>query len=198
MGMRFFLGLKKLPERITGSELIYKLCEHAEKKGYTVFFLGGWEKDLWGRRKPAHGDIAKRAAQALKARYPRLKVVGATSDFNRIPKEDKPTRDYIKERMRENKVDSIDLIFVAYNHKFQEYWLERNMSKIPAKVGIGIGGTLDYVIGTQKRPTQAVTQRNIEWLYRLFTQPWRMKRIFKAFPTFPLFVYHLAVTDNKG
>jgi N-acetylglucosaminyldiphosphoundecaprenol N-acetyl-beta-D-mannosaminyltransferase len=197
MGVRFFVGLDKLPERITGSELIYKLCEHAEKKGYNVFFLGGWEKDLWGNRKETHGFIAKRAADSLKTMYPRLKVVGTTSDFNRIPKDDKPTLDYIKETMRESKVDSIDLIFVAYNHKFQEEWLERNMSKIPAKVGIGIGGTLDYVIGTQKRPTQAVTRRNMEWLYRLFTQPWRMRRILKAFPTFPLFVYHLAVTNRK-
>src|SRR4051794_32375566 len=31
----------RLPERVTGSDLVPALCEHAAKRGYRLFFLGG-------------------------------------------------------------------------------------------------------------------------------------------------------------
>ena len=35
--------------------------------------------------------------------------------------------------------------------------------------------------------------RNLEWLFRLVNQPWRIKRIFISFPIFPLFVYFKSI-----
>jgi len=50
---------------ITGADLMDRMCQVAEEKKRTVFFLGGW------------GDRAKHTAEYFLKKYPQLKVVGA-------------------------------------------------------------------------------------------------------------------------
>lgn len=172
-----------------GREMIYDLCKLAEDRGYTVFFLGGWEKDKLGRLKKNHGAVAKKAAEKLRQKYPNLKVAGYNSDYSYQEEDDEKTINVIHDCMEKNQTACIDMLFVAYNHIRQEKWIDRNAWKIPAKVCVGVGGTLDYISGNYKSPGKIVEKFNLEWLYKLIMQPWRIKRIFKAFPTFPLFVY---------
>lgn len=189
---------RNLGTRVTGADLIFKISEHAQEKGYSIFLLGGWEKDKWGRSMPTSGRVAEKAADVLKQKYPKLKVVGASSEFKRGPEDDKRTLEFIHGKMKEAGVDKVDIIFVCYNHIYQEKWLKRNIREIPAKVGLGTGGALDYVIGTQRRSPIGFIRKHLEWLYKLFTQPWRWKRIITAFPIFPLFVYYLSVKDDPN
>jgi N-acetylglucosaminyldiphosphoundecaprenol N-acetyl-beta-D-mannosaminyltransferase len=57
---------------------------------------------------------------------------------------------------------------------------------------MGVGGTLDYLAGARsvhgggkaKPPPSAVRRHGFEWLWRLFTQPSRWRRIMTAFPAF--------------
>ena len=56
-----------LPERVTGSDLIFDLCGEAARNGYRVFLLGGAE------------GVADEAARRLAERHPGLKVVGTES-----------------------------------------------------------------------------------------------------------------------
>ena len=197
MGLSSVFNPSKLGSRITGEELIYKICENAEKQDQTVLFLGGWLKDSFGRRLPESGQVAERTAQVLKGMYPNLKVVAASSDFRRDLSDDARTLDFIHGKMKESGVGHVDIVFVAYNHIHQEKWLKRNLRQIPGRVGIGVGGTFDYVTGAQKKSPNSATRINLGWLYRLFTQPWRLGRILKAFPVFPLFVYLLAARKHK-
>jgi len=83
----------------------------------------------------------------------------------------------------------IDVMFVAYGHPNQEKWIARNLKKVPVKVAIGVGGTFDYIIGQKKRAPHFILNSSFEWLYKLVTQPWRMRRVIKAFPEFPLRVF---------
>ena len=41
---------------------------------------------------------------------------------------------------------------------------------------MGVGGSLDFIVGVQKRAPDWVRRVNLEWLYRLITQPWRWRR----------------------
>ena len=97
--------------------------------------------------------------------------------------------DYIKKVMVEKGINKIDFLFVAYNHLHQEKWIMRNKDKIPAKVSIGCGGTFDFIVGNCSLPPDIYAKYNLGWLYRLIKQPWRIKRIIKAFPIFPMKVY---------
>lgn len=174
---------------VSGVALVDSLCAYASSHDLTVFLLGGWPKDFFGN--PIHTplDVATLAAHNLKSKYPKLRIIGATSQFKHLAQDDAATIAYIKKQMSVNKVDHIDMLFVAYNHPNQEKWIYRNKEKIPSYLSIGVGGTLDYFSGLYKRAPNVFINMNLEWLYRLFTQPRRIKRILTAFPIFPLKVY---------
>jgi len=180
-----------LGERIGGADLIYDICELANEKGYTVFLLGGWPTNFWG--KPVYQnsmgiDLATKAAESLKQKYSNLKIIGATSQFNYKEEDDKKTISYIKEQMLSKGVNSIDILFVCYGASKQEKWIERNAHCIPTRIALGLGGTFDYISGFKKRSPKFIIKLNLEWLFRLITQPWRIKRIFISCIVFPSLV----------
>ncbi|MFH1899091.1 MAG: WecB/TagA/CpsF family glycosyltransferase [Patescibacteria group bacterium] len=177
-------------ERITGVDLTYKLCDLASKKGYSVFFLGsrpgkGTIKEATSSDKNNMSDVS----DYLSKLYPNLNVVGGASQFNRTEEDDDITIKYVKECMNRKGIGGLDILFVAYGHPYQEAWITRNSSKIPAKVSIGVGGTFDYIVGYSNPAPEKYVKRNLGWLYRLFKQPWRIKRILNAFPRFPVKVF---------
>ena len=43
-------------------------------------------------------------------------------------------------------------------------------------VMMGVGGAFDLIAGVQKRAPRWVQRMNLEWFYRLVTQPWRWRR----------------------
>lgn len=197
-----FLGISSIFKNnvkdgnITGVDLTYKICEVSAQKGHSVFFLGGKPKNFWGKHtEKYHKEMAVLAAEELGKLYPGLNVIGATSKFSREERDDKVTLDYIQDCMKQKGVGHIDFLFVAYGAPKQEKWIVRNSYKIPAKVSIGLGGTFDYIMGNCRLPPNKLVKMNLGWLYRLIKQPWRAKRIFTAFPSFPLKVYKESVKD---
>lgn len=71
----------------------------------------------------------------------------------------------------------------------QERIVQELVSKLPtARIIIGVGGALDMLSGRIERAPEWMRSRNLEWLYRFVLQPWRWKRMAKAFLVFPLYV----------
>jgi len=71
----------------------------------------------------------------------------------------------------------------------QEHIVQELAHKLPsARIVMGVGGALDMLGGSVERAPSWMRSRNLEWVYRFILQPWRFKRILKAFPVFPLFV----------
>lgn len=92
--------------------------------------------------------IAEECAECLQRKYPGLKV-----NFPRA-----------------------DLLFVALGHPRQEKWIYENLPKMPVKVAMGVGGAFDYFSGRVPRAPLWMRNLGFEWLFRLITQPWRVKR----------------------
>ncbi len=203
VGLGFFSFLKKGSvenERISGVDLTYEICNLSSKKGYTIFFLGGRAKNAVGNFiDGGDKDVSNTAADVMRLKYPGVNIVGATSSFSRGKEDDERTVEYIKKIMEEKSINKIDFLFVAYNHVHQEKWIMRNKDKIPAKVSIGCGGTFDFIVGNCSLPPTMYAKYNLGWLYRLIKQPWRIKRIIKAFPVFPMkvFLNSLGINSNK-
>lgn len=195
-GISSLIKRYELGERIDGVSLTYKMCKLANEKGYTVFLLGGRPRK-WKGKFGDEMNTALKAASKLKEIYPVINMIGAASEFNHDESDDTKTLEYIRECMKKNNVNHIDMLFVAYGHNKQEKWIVRNINKIPVKVAVGVGATIDYIVGVQKRSSDLWINKNLEWFYRLITQPWRFKRIFKAFPLFPLFVFLLGVKQKN-
>jgi len=56
------------------------------------------------------------------------------------------------------------------------------------KIAMGVGGSFDYISGKAGRAPRLIRKIGLEWLWRLFAEPKRIKRIFKATILFPILV----------
>jgi len=152
-----------LPEKISGSDLIFDLAALAAKNNWSVYFLGG------------HNNTPELAAAKLKTyiltTYNLQLSIAGTSSKN-------PADSTILDDI--NRV-APDMIFVAYGPIKQERWITRNLPNLPIKMAIGLGGTFDYLAGKVLNPPQILRQAGLEWLFRLLTQPHRTHRIYNAF-----------------
>jgi len=189
-GVEGFTKKKLFGDTITGVELTYRLCDLAAKKNYTLFLLGGSRRDSKGARvEDKDYDMASEAASELRSKYPNLRIIGATSQFNRGPIDDNRTVSYIHNCMNNYNVSHIDILLVAYNPIQQEKWIQRNANKIPSRISLGIGRTFNYITNDMKQPGKRYEMMHLSWLYTFIKQPWRVKRVLMTFPIFPIKVY---------
>ncbi|NWJ45882.1 MAG: WecB/TagA/CpsF family glycosyltransferase [Chloroflexi bacterium] len=148
--------------RVTGVALTHALAQHSAElhntgKGHMRLFLLG-----------AAPGIAEQAACQMHKMYPGVEIVGTFSGFSG-PEGDAESVEKIRE-------SGADVVLVAYGMVKQDYWIERNLKATGAAVGIGIGGTFDYIAGIVSTPPEAVKRMGMEWAYRIFTQKNRWKR----------------------
>ena len=147
---------RTLPERVTGSDGIYLLAERAAGEGWRLFLLG------------AQPGVAEKTAGILQTRFPGLHVVGTYPGSPRD--EDYP------EIARRIQAARPDILLVAYGAPRQDLWIARHKDDLGVPVSMGVGGAFDFVAGVQKRAPAWLIRLNLEWLWRLITQPWRWKR----------------------
>lgn len=81
-----------------------------------------------------------------------------------------------------------DIVMIGLGAPKQEKWISKNMDKLNASVFIGVGGSFDIFSGTKKRAPVIMQKMHLEWLYRLYQEPWRWKRMI-VLPQFLLAVY---------
>ena len=155
---------------VTGVDIVDESLKIANREKLSLFILGGSSEDL----------ISYRSATMIQKKYPDINLVGYSSEFSYKPKDDIETIKFIEKRMKEKSIKVLDLLLVAYGHQKQEFWIERNSIKIPARVSIGVGGTLDFIAGKVKRAPFIFRSLGLEWLFRLVMQPNRFLRILKA------------------
>ncbi len=155
-----------LPERVTGVDLFLDICHHASQTSKKIFLLG------------AQPGVAEKTKQVLETLYPQIQIVG-THSGSPSPFEEEKIKDLINDV-------SPDILFVAYGAPAQEKWIARNLRKMPTvKVAIGVGGTFDFVSGQIRRAPLLLQKTGLEWLYRLYKEPTRWKRIANATVVFP-------------
>ena len=75
------------------------------------------------------------------------------------------------------------VLLVAYGSPHQEFWIARNKERLGVPVSMGVGGTLDYLAGRQRRAPALLQRLWLDWAFRLAAQPWRWRRML-AIPRF--------------
>lgn len=159
-----YLGYR-LPERVTGSDGVPAIAERAARDGWRLFLLG------------AAPGVAERAATRLVEAYPGLHIAGT---YAGSPALDEETA--ILEHIR---VSHADILFVAYGAPQQDVWIARNRDRLPVRVAMGVGGSFDFLAGEVPRAPRWMREHALEWLYRLYRQPWRWRRMLRL----PRFVW---------
>jgi N-acetylglucosaminyldiphosphoundecaprenol N-acetyl-beta-D-mannosaminyltransferase len=161
-----YLG-RPAPERVTGTDTLPELAKLCAARGYRLYLLG------------AAPGVAESAAERLCALAPGLQIAG-TYAGSPDPAEEEP----ILERIRQAQAD---VVCVAYGAPAQELWIYRNLSRLPAAVAMGVGGAYDFLAGRKLRAPKAMQRMGLEWLYRLYREPWRIWRML-AIPRFMILV----------
>ncbi len=149
-------------ERVTGVDLTRALAQLAAEKGYSIFFLGAAE------------GVARLAAERLKEQFPALRVAGCYSGT--------PGERGLTARIN---ATHADILLVAYGAPKQEKFIFRNADDLRVKIAMGVGGTFDYIAGVVPYAPHWMRRAGLEWLYRLYRQPQRIGRIYKATVLFP-------------
>lgn len=155
--------------RVTGTDLIEKLCERSAIQGLTIGFLGGFS------------GVAEAAKQRQSLKYPGLKVVVAAAGDSAIG-QDLRLRATIFGKKR------VDVLFVAYGMGPQEFWISRNKKFLNVGVFIGVGGGIDYISQHKTRSPRFLRQIGLEWFWRLVMEPQRIWRM-RVLPVFAFLVF---------
>ena len=149
--------------RAAGVELTRRLAALCAAHGYGLYLLG------------AAPGVAEEAAARLRAECPDLVIAGTYAGSP-----DREEEDDIVARIRGA---APRVLLVAYGAPQQDLWLRRNLPRLGAVVGLGVGGTFDYISGRVPRAPAWIRRIGLEWLYRLTRQPWRWRRML-ALPMF--------------
>jgi len=146
-----------LPERVTGSDLIFELSAEAAKKGHRLFFLG------------AGAGVAEEAARRLGACYAGLQVVGtACPPFRDLNAEE---QDALVAHIRSTRPD---LLLVAFGQPKGERWINGHLEKLGIPVSVQVGASLEFAAGRVRRAPRWIQDAGMEWAFRLWLEPRRL------------------------
>ncbi len=172
---------KPLKERVAGVDTVYELARIAQQKKLRIFFLG------------AAPGIAERAASLLQLKNPGMEVAGTYSGSPKIEEED-----FICNLIEQSRPH---ILLVAYGPPKQDLWIARTKHRLNVPLAIGVGGMFDFIAGIAKRAPQWIQNIGFEWLYRLYREPWRWRRML-TLPQFALqvilFKYTLRAPGKKN
>lgn len=182
VGLKFgaWMSGQKIGERITGVDLTWEICKLAAEKGYSVYFLGGAE------------GVAQKAAQNIELLNSDLKMVGIASPQ---VSPDGSTNISVIDDINNS---GADILFVALGAPKQEKFINRYRDQLKVKLAMGNGGTFDYIACIVPYAPAWIRKIGLEWLYRLFTQPKRWKRIFTATIIFPWMILKSRIKKGKS
>lgn len=173
----FLYGWKNRLLRMTGVECMVMLARLCARTGNSIYLLG------------AEQGIAERVAGSLQRRHVALRIAGAEEGIKKDESGIMNHESGDKEICRRIVDAKTDVLFVALGAPKQDLWIARNASRLPGvRIAVGVGGAFDYLADLVPRAPAWMRSTGFEWLYRLFTQPRRFRRIVTAVIRFPLAV----------
>ena len=176
-----------IPERITGADMVWEISKLAEKRGWSIFLLG------------AADGVATETAKNLQWLYPDLKISGVSAG---------PPYESEASVIQQIKTNQPKFVFLAFPAKEQIRWIKTYQNQLNGVILIGVGGALDFITGgvalnapdnnkqPAKRSPEWLQDHGLEWIWRLFTQPWRSTRIRTAVFDFSLQVVRYKIKNT--
>lgn len=146
-----------IKERITGCDLSKSIFELADKHKKTLYLFG------------AKKDIVENLKKKLEKDFSNLKIVKTSNGY--IKDREKIKKDILKLKP--------DICLVALGIPDQELFINDIFDKVEKGIFMGVGGTFDVLSGSKKRAPKIFIKLNLEWFYRIITEPKRIKRFFK-------------------
>jgi len=156
--------------RVYGPDLMLEVCAWSEKNPCRHFFYGGVP------------GVAEMLAEKLKAKFPKLEVVGTyTPPFRPLnPEEEKQLQEMVR-------AAKPDILWVGLSTPKQEKFMAEFLPKLDVTLMVGVGAAFDFHSGRVKQAPRWMQRSGLEWFYRMCQEPRRLaKRYFKNNPLFAL------------
>lgn len=176
-----FLG-SPLKQKISGSDLMPRICNLAAEKGYRLFLLGG------------RAGAAEAAKKKLETSYPSIRIAGVYSPsygFERDAAEQKKIVHLLKE-------SKPDILFVGLGAPKQEKWIAAHYQELEIPVSIGVGVTFEFIAGVLRRAPGWMQPIGLEWFWRFLSEPGRLwRRYLIEDPKFFVWVFQQKLKKNR-
>lgn len=146
---------KKLPDRVTGIDLMQTLVKEAAPINKTIYLLGA---------KPA---VVEKVAAIYREEYGSDFVKGFHHGYFKESEEGSIAREIAEAKP--------DFLFVGMTSPRKEYFLFRQsetLAQIPYKMGVG--GSFDVISGLIPRAPLWIQKIGMEWAFRLSREPVRL------------------------
>jgi N-acetylglucosaminyldiphosphoundecaprenol N-acetyl-beta-D-mannosaminyltransferase len=146
---------KKLPERVSGIDLMEELVKHSFEKGYKCFFFGATE------------EVVTELVDIYKKQYSDDIIAGYKNGY--FEKEDE---EKIAKQIAES---GANMLFVAITSPKKEIFLNTYKKQLQnVNFIMGVGGSFDVIAGKVKRAPLWMQNVGLEWFFRLMQEPLRM------------------------
>jgi len=143
--------------RVYGPDLMLEVCAETTATGHTHFLYGG-----------APG-VAEKLQERLRARFPRLRIVGTFSP---------PFRPLTaaEESLLAARVADVkpDLFWVGLGVPAREQFMVRLLPLLETSLMIGVGAAFDLLSGRVPQAPVWMQRGGLEWLFRLVVEPRRL------------------------
>ena len=170
---------QRIPERVTGVDLMERLLAAGGKHGLRVYFLG------------AKREVVTALVERTRAQSPGIEIAGfhdgyfGPDDHQRL--------------VEEIRASEADMLFVGMPTPFKETWCERHRERLNVPVIVGVGGSFDVLAGFVKRAPRWLQSLGLEWCWRLLQEPRRLwKRYLKTNAEFIYFAGPAIVSRRLG
>lgn len=144
-------------KRNTGIDFVSFLLEYADESHLKICIYGSQER------------VLKDFKNKYEKKYPNIVFAEVLNGY-----------DYSTEFAADAIIKTnSDIVLVALGSPRQELFINNMISSLKKGICVGVGGSLDVLSGHKKRAPIFFINLNIEWLYRIVSEPQRMKRFFK-------------------
>lgn len=143
----------RLPERVTGIDLIEPLCARAAASNRGIYLFGSTP------------ELLSRALHSLRQRHPTLRVDGADGYY---------PADAEDARVAAIAASGASLLLVGMGSPRQETFIARHWDRLGVSMAIGVGGSFDVVASARYRAPPLLRQAGLEWLVRMVQEPRRL------------------------
>lgn len=145
-------------ERIPGVEICEALLQYADENGKSVYLFGAEKK------------ILNTLVDKIQIMYPSITISGYKNGY--VEDKDAVFREIIDKNP--------DIVLVALGVPQQELLIHRYFQIEGKGIYIGVGGSFDVLSGMKKRAPEFFIKHNLEWLYRITSEPKRIKRFWNS------------------
>lgn len=147
-------------EKVSGSDLVPRLCARAARESWRVFFVGG-----------ASESALAESLGRIRERFKGIVIGGAWP----------PMGFELDRAAGEKLIGEIcafgpDLLLMGCGAPKSEIWLDRHRERIGKGVAIAIGAGVRFLAGQERRAPAWMQRAGLEWSWRLAHDPARLWR----------------------